>query len=78
MFAKYWSTQLRRSGYDTAQWYGIQQAVTARFIMNNDLSRAHEDSPDDGIPFMIWYPDFPNPSTLVELARMNTNCIKTF
>ncbi|KAL8393758.1 hypothetical protein RB595_003488 [Gaeumannomyces hyphopodioides] len=46
------------------------QAIHARFIMSNDLSRISEDQPpDDELPWQIWYPTRAAAETYVELAR---------
>lgn len=62
MFAKWWS--LQQPSF-MSSW--VQQAITARFIMNNDLSRV---TPDTKFPpYCIWYPSVPHPSTCKELFR---------
>jgi len=53
MFAKYWSLQL-----DIPQWCRdtVLQAVNARFIMCNDLSRITANTSQQELPYCIWYP----------------------
>ncbi|KAI8235022.1 Alpha-mannosyltransferase [Colletotrichum sp. SAR 10_96] len=52
----------------------IIEAINARFIMNNDLSRIDPDTPDkDDVPRMFWYPLFPQERTLRELVRRRPN-----
>ncbi|KAL4972551.1 hypothetical protein BDW66DRAFT_144035, partial [Aspergillus desertorum] len=68
LFAKWWSLQdLRISRYDSPVRYSIERAITARFIMNNDLSRILK-RPDTE-PDCIWYPAHARPETYRELAR---------
>jgi len=49
--------------------YNIQQALNARFIMNNDLSHITSKTSANDIPYFICYPAVPSPSTLEELYR---------
>ncbi|KAF6836579.1 hypothetical protein CPLU01_03614 [Colletotrichum plurivorum] len=66
-FAKWWSLHTPLNGCWT-----IELAITARFIMNNDLSRISPDNPDEycrDVPDMFWYPQFPRETTLRELVR---------
>lgn len=45
----------------------MQEAINARFIMNNDLSRI---TPETYLlPYCIWYPSVPHPSTCLELLQ---------
>lgn len=60
-----------------AKWYSLQPdanqyatAITARFIMSNDLSRITEDTDDRDIPSQIWYPQRAAAETYVELVRL--------
>ena len=62
MFAKWWSLQQTDSKE-------IHRAINARFIMNNDLSRITDDTPDEALPSQIWYPLRAQPATYVEYAR---------
>lgn len=61
LFAKWCSLQPDADSYASA--------ITARFIMSNDLSRITEDTDDVDIPWQIWYPCRACPETYVELAR---------
>ncbi|PYI07390.1 hypothetical protein BO78DRAFT_443301 [Aspergillus sclerotiicarbonarius CBS 121057] len=75
-FAKWWSLQEPLEGFGDN--VSIQSAITARFIMSNDLShREPEDQPsaatrqwaESTLPFCIWYPNLASPETYRELAR---------
>lgn len=61
MFAKWWSLRSDASLF--------QRAINARFIMCNDLSRITESTPDNELPYMIWYPTWAHSTTYEELAR---------
>ncbi|EAW20314.1 uncharacterized protein NFIA_099490 [Aspergillus fischeri NRRL 181] len=61
MFAKWWTLQPGREPYQ------IEQAINARFIMNNDLSRITPET--RCLPYCIWYPSFPHVTTCKELVR---------
>ncbi|KAG6357403.1 hypothetical protein INS49_013280 [Diaporthe citri] len=60
-----------------AKWCSLQpdvggryaSAITARFIMTNDLSRITDDTPDADLPRQIWFPLRARAETYVELAR---------
>lgn len=59
-----------------AKWFSLQpdadryaRAITARFIMADDLSRITDDTHDSDIPRQIWYPLRASAATYVELAR---------
>ncbi|KAL5051298.1 hypothetical protein BDW71DRAFT_202486 [Aspergillus fruticulosus] len=68
LFAKWWSLQdLSISRYNRSTRHRIDCAITARFIMNNDLSRILR-RPDTE-PDCIWYPARARPETYRELAR---------
>lgn len=62
MFAKWWSLQ---EPSFLSPW--VQKATNARFIMNNDLSRITSET--RLLPYCIWYPSVPHPSTCKELFR---------
>jgi hypothetical protein len=72
-FAKYWSLQEERPDWR------FHLAITARFIMVNDLSHLPEKpDPDDrgephDLPHLIWYPLLPREETLRELVRRLPN-----
>jgi hypothetical protein len=63
-YAKWWTLQ-------PAPNIGFQfhQAIHARCIMSNDLSRITADTPAHYLPYLIWYPQFPCEVTLRELVR---------
>lgn len=74
-FAKWWSLQLKSDSKRLASVTAssdIHNAVTARFIMNNDLSRVlGGDCGSDGVmPYLIWYPQWPRIETLAALAEL--------
>lgn len=63
-----------------ARWYSQQpaatesrfaRAITARFIMCNDLSRVSTTTPPEELPYLIWYPTLAHEATYAELARRN-------
>lgn len=47
----------------------VRKAITARFIMNNDLSRVTKDTKTYDLPYCIWYPGCPSRETIKELVR---------
>lgn len=61
MIAKWWSLQPGKKPFP------IEEAIHARFIMNNDLSQITPDS--KFLPYCIWYPSFPHVATCKELVR---------
>lgn len=61
MFAKWCSLQPDSGRYASA--------ITARFIMTNDLSRITDEYPDHDLPRQIWFPLRACAETYVELAR---------
>jgi hypothetical protein len=74
LFAKWWADRLADGpdsldGMAAKMMQGIRKGITARLIMNNDLSRVHKDTPADELPYCIWYPGRPSPETLQELVR---------
>ncbi|RDW77846.1 hypothetical protein BP5796_05698 [Coleophoma crateriformis] len=69
MFAKWWSNQPEAQP-EAHEWkHAIRCAITARFIMNNDLSRVTEETPERDLPYLIYYPSLAQPSTYEELVR---------
>ena len=58
-FAKWWSTHGQKS--ESPVGIGIERPLTARAIMNNDLSRIDATTI---MPYCIWYPKVPSQSTL--------------
>ncbi|KAK0624071.1 hypothetical protein B0T14DRAFT_602512 [Immersiella caudata] len=83
LFAKWWADRLTAAGdapgkSDTSitldglpEGYmrGIRKAITARFIMNNDLSRVTPTTPADELPYCIWHPGLPTGFVMEELVR---------
>jgi hypothetical protein len=63
MFARWWSTQTTPRVYS----WEISMAITARYIMNNDLSRVLAGEP---CPYLIWYPTTACESTYTALVRI--------
>ncbi|KAL0944781.1 uncharacterized protein CTRU02_202668 [Colletotrichum truncatum] len=73
-FAKWWSLQDPATLGPDSRF--ILEAINARFIMNNDLSRIRMDSADkDDVPDMFWYPLIPQERTLRELVRRRPNAV---
>lgn len=65
-FATWWASQpLPSVPYGT--W--IAQAMHARMIMSNDLSRLTAAVPREHLPYLIWYPSVAKSTTYAELAR---------
>ncbi len=64
-FAKWWSLQ----DSEVAKGDIYQNAITARFIMNNDLSRVTKDLKSFQLPYVIYSPDLAQATTYGELAR---------
>lgn len=64
MFAKWCSMQ-----DSFLEKRGIQKAITARYIMSNDLSRVTPDMHESLLPYQIWYPSRANVFTYKELLR---------
>jgi hypothetical protein len=71
-FAKWASLQ----GFSDTRHF-IQRAITARFIMSNDLSRINDGLSNFELPSLIWYPAWPAPSILKELVRRKPTMAKT-
>lgn len=67
-FAKWWSEEVDRlSEIIGVNRFRINEAITARFIMSNDVSRA-KNEPPARLPYFIWYPHLPQKETLAELS----------
>ncbi len=67
-FAAWWAAQeLPKRPSRHAAWIG--QAIHARMIMSNDLSRLTPDLRRDQLPYLIWYPAVANSGTYKEVAR---------
>jgi hypothetical protein len=82
LITKWWADRLTAAGdgpsksstslYGMAEAYmrGIRKAITARFIMNNDLSRVTSTTPADELLYCIWYPGLPTTGVVLdELVR---------
>jgi len=82
LFAKWWADRVAAlgggggpgsspslDGMAESHMRGIRKAITARFIMNNDLSRVTSTTPADELPYCIWYPGRPSGQVLIELVR---------
>ncbi|CAG7937258.1 unnamed protein product [Penicillium salamii] len=77
-FARWWAYQLETNSEriilpgkllsegNECECREIRTAITARKIMNNDISGLDDDS--DCLPWLIWWPVRPNENTLRELA----------
>lgn len=84
MFALFWEKQTNPpegEPFHMPHWEKIQQAITARHIMNNDVSRAIASKDDKGLlPYTIWYPQRARPSTHRALAdrvpAMREACVR--
>ncbi|GKT51253.1 uncharacterized protein ColSpa_11434 [Colletotrichum spaethianum] len=66
-FAHWVETHLKDS-FAYKEWKVLRQALHARFIMNNDLSRIHGEVDGDELLHIFWWPHFPYQNTLRELA----------
>lgn len=67
-FAKWWSEEVERlPSTISVNIFGIKEAITARFIMSNDVSRVKNEYPAR-LPYFIWYPQLPRMETLAELS----------
>ena len=71
MFAMWWSKQ-EPQGHGT---YGIGNAIEARFIMNNVLSRVKPAGEFFHEPYLIWYPTIARYSTYRKLAELRPSMI---
>ncbi|KAF6839929.1 hypothetical protein CPLU01_01526 [Colletotrichum plurivorum] len=68
-FARWLAPRLEEMyGANDYKSFRLQQAVHARFIMNNDLSRIDDSVEPMDLPLLIWYPQIPTKNTLRELA----------
>lgn len=67
MFAVWWSHQKEPH-------YKIEEAVSARYIMNNSLSKAPL-SRSACTPYLIWYPTVAFPSTYAKLAKLSPHML---
>lgn len=73
MFACWWSKELERPSRASHISYRIDQAVSARMIMNNVLHRMQAPSRQHGDPYMIWYPSIAAESTYRKLFRLRAS-----
>ncbi|KAL6860700.1 hypothetical protein ACO1O0_004734 [Amphichorda felina] len=73
LFALWWERQQNPpegEPFHMPHWQHIERAITARHIMNNDLSRVVDKMDDkDCLPYLIWYPEFAAPETYRALAE---------
>ncbi|KAF2664288.1 hypothetical protein BT63DRAFT_460593 [Microthyrium microscopicum] len=69
MFAKWWFQERKRSLKGRGDIGDIEAAINARFIMDNDISSITDETPDYVLPYLIWYPAWPQQTTLQELAH---------
>lgn len=84
LFALFWEKQANPpegEPFHMPWWEKIQQAITARHIMNNDISRAIASRDDEkALPYTIWYPQRARPSTYRALAdrvpAMREACVR--
>lgn len=66
LFAKFWSLKPATVvDYDL-----LQPAITARYIMSNDLSRITKDTPVAELPYCIWFPQPAYHTVYETLARV--------
>lgn len=70
MFALWWSKEQERPSRASRTSSCIDQAVSARMIMNNVLHRMQAPSRQHDDPYMIWYPSIAAESTYRELFRL--------
>lgn len=74
-FAKWWSEEIdrlpERKGIDGIE---LNMAITARFIMSNDVSRVKNELPAR-LPYFIWYPQLPRMETLAELSILQSKML---
>ncbi|KAF9878318.1 hypothetical protein CkaCkLH20_04356 [Colletotrichum karsti] len=66
-FARWVETHLKELFYGH-EWKVLRQAIHARFIMSNDLSRIHGEVSGSDLPLVFWWPHFPHQNTIRELA----------
>ncbi|KAF9876435.1 hypothetical protein CkaCkLH20_05843 [Colletotrichum karsti] len=68
-------------GAEQVQAFALRQAVHARFIMNNDLSRLDERVDPSDLPLVVWYPHLPTRDTLREMVwrrpELNLSAVMT-
>ncbi|KAL0933884.1 uncharacterized protein CTRU02_210683 [Colletotrichum truncatum] len=68
-----WLDMCMDEDFDEDEIEYLRQAVNARFIMNNDLSRITTFTPGHLLPEIFWYPQWPHRETLRELAWRRTD-----
>ncbi|TDZ13740.1 hypothetical protein C8035_v009118 [Colletotrichum spinosum] len=66
-FARWVETRLKDL-FDILEWKVLRQAIHARCIMSNDLSRINEHVRGEDLPLVFWWPHLPHENTLRELA----------
>ncbi|KAH8904876.1 hypothetical protein BR93DRAFT_862404, partial [Coniochaeta sp. PMI_546] len=75
LFSRWWADQLSNPSSSHANRipsrfvHYLQRAITARYTMNNDLSRISRTTPSHELPYCIWYPGHPAKETLAALVR---------
>lgn len=67
-FARWLETCLEDLFPDESESVLVRQAINARFIMNNDLSRIDRFTHGDSLPEFFWWPHCPHPITLRKFA----------
>ncbi|KAE9574150.1 hypothetical protein CGMCC3_g10001 [Colletotrichum fructicola] len=73
-FAKWWAVHDEEMGRMGCYGRKIRRAVTARFIMDNDLSRVGPEAVDrEDVADLIWHPKIPEENTLRELLVRRPN-----
>ncbi|KAH0439673.1 hypothetical protein CcaCcLH18_02783 [Colletotrichum camelliae] len=67
-FAKWWAVHEEEMGRMGCYGRKIRRAITARFVMDNDLSRVEVGAVDkEDVADLIWHPKIPEENTLREL-----------
>ncbi|SPO07223.1 uncharacterized protein DNG_09917 [Cephalotrichum gorgonifer] len=70
LFGAWWARHTAGSrGLGGAEGEDVRRAIHARAIMSNDLTRITADTPDNELPYCIWYPDWPHQDILRTLLR---------
>lgn len=69
LFALWWSRQRPDRWLSSTHRRYVEQAVTARHIMNNDLSRVLSPKHPNDLPYLIWYPNVAKPVVYKALAH---------
>ncbi|KAB5522167.1 hypothetical protein GE09DRAFT_1155331 [Coniochaeta sp. 2T2.1] len=75
LFARWWADQFSDPASTDASRIPfrfnsfLKRAITARYIMNNDLSRVTATTPAYELPYCIWYPGHPARETVAALVK---------